>query len=129
MTLAEKVKHLREAKRLTVAGLAEASEVSKPYIWQIESGRRDNPTGEILKRLAAALDTTVSDLAGAPLMSPADSGKRPRSLQSLLSKRGKELGMTDEDADMLKHIHYRGRRPETSEDWTLLFLFIKRILE
>jgi transcriptional regulator with XRE-family HTH domain len=128
MTLAEKVKRLRKAKQMSVARLAEVSKVSSPYIWQIESGRRANPTGDILKRLAAALDTSVSDLAGAPITAGVDSGKRPKSLQSLLNKRGKELGMTDEDADMLKHIHYRGRRPETSEDWTLLFLFIKRIL-
>ncbi|MBI5090940.1 MAG: helix-turn-helix domain-containing protein [Candidatus Hydrogenedentes bacterium] len=129
MDLAQKVKSLREAKRLSVAELAEATSVSKPYIWQIESGRRANPTGEIMRKLASALGTTVSDLAGVPEeYSEETMAKVPKALRDLARKRGKEIGLRHEDLDMLKSIHFRGRRPEKQEDWELIFLFLKRIL-
>jgi len=129
MDLAEKVKTLREARHLSVEGLAEASGVSKPYIWQIESGRRANPTGDVLRKLAAALGTTVADLVGAPEVISKDVlAKVPKGLRDLARKRGKDIGLQEQDVEMLKQIHYRGRRPEKSEDWELIFLFLKRIL-
>ena len=129
MDLAEKVRALREARRLSVEDLAKVSNVSKPYIWQIESGRRKNPTGDVLRKLAAALGTTVSDLAGVTEPIPKDVlAKVPKGLRDLARKRGKEIGLQTQDVEMLKQIHYRGRRPEKSEDWELIFLFLKRIL-
>ncbi|NUM55793.1 MAG: helix-turn-helix transcriptional regulator [Candidatus Hydrogenedentes bacterium] len=129
MDLAEKVKSLREARRLSVEELAESSGISKPYIWQIESGRRANPTGEVLRKLAAALGTTVSDLVGVPeIISKDVLAKVPKGLRDLARKRGKEIGLQEQDVEMLKQIHFRGRRPEKSEDWELVFLFLKRIL-
>ena len=129
MDLAEKVKTLRDARNLSVEGLAEASGVSKPYIWQIESGRRANPTGDVLRKLAAALGTTVSDLVGAPEVISKDVlAKVPKGLRDLERKRGRSIGLQEQDIEMLKHIHYRGRRPEKSADFELIFLFLKRIL-
>ena len=129
MDLAEKVKTLREARHMSVTDLAEASGVSKPYIWQIESGRRANPTGDVLRKLAPALGTTVTDLAGVPeAFSDEALAKLPKGLRDLARKRGKAIELRQEDVEMLKHIHYRGRRPEKSEDWELIFLFLKRIL-
>lgn len=129
MDLAEKVKTLREARHLSVEGLAETSGVSKPYIWQIESGRRANPTGDVLRKLAAALGTTVADLVGAPeIISKDVLAKIPQGLRDLARRRGKEIGLQEQDVEMLKQIHYRGRRPARLEDWELVFLFLKRIL-
>ena len=129
MTLAEKLKSLREEKDLSVADLAEQSDVSKPYIWQIEDGRRKNPTGEVLRKLASALGTTVPELMGAPAGIPEDALRDlPQSLREFTKKRGKACGLRQEDVEMLKHIHYRGKRPKASEDWELIFLFLKRIL-
>lgn len=129
MDLSEKVKTLREARHLSVADLSEVSGVSKPYLWQIESGRRANPTGEVLRKLAPALGTTVADLAGVPeAFSDETLAELPESLRDLARKRGKAIGLRKEDVEMLKHIHYRGRRPEKPEDWELIFLLLKRIL-
>ena len=54
--------------------------------------------------------------------------KIPPSLRSLARKRGKHLDLRQEDIEMLKNIHFRGKRPNKEEDWELIFLFLKRIL-
>ena len=130
MSLAEKLRTLRTERELSVAELAAESEVSKPYIWQIEDGRRRNPSGEILRRLASTLGTTVADLMDTPLgISEEDLAEVPPSLRTLARKRGKQLDIRKEDIEMLKCIHYRGKRPNKTDDWELVFLFIKRLLK
>ena len=129
MTLAEKLKSLREEKKLSVAELAEQSGVSKPYIWQIEDGRRKNPTGEVLRKLASALGTTVPELMGAPAGIREDAlADMPSALREFVKRRGKACDVRPEDVEMLKLIHYRGKRPKASADWELIFLFLRRIL-
>jgi len=127
--LGERLKALRTAKGYTVADLSALTGVSKPYIWQIEDSRRRNPSGEKLVRLASALGTTVADLMGAPAGIEEEVLESvPDSLRDFVRRRGKVLGVRREDVEMLKHVHYRGKRPDRVEDWELIFLFIRRIL-
>jgi transcriptional regulator with XRE-family HTH domain len=129
MDLAQRIKALRAAKGLTVAALSEQTGVSKPYIWQIEDGRRRNPSGEKLVRLASALGTTVAELMGAPGGIAEDAlADVPSALRDFVKRRGKTCGIRQEDVEMLKHIHYRGKRPQGSEDYELIFLVLRRIL-
>ena len=129
MDLKERLKALRDAKEMTVAELAKASGVSPPYIWQIENGTKKNPSGEVLVKLAAGLGTTVADLLGSSLVIGEDAlRKLPASLKRLVKGKAKQLDIRQEDIEMLKSIHFRGRRPTKEEDWELIFLFLKRIL-
>lgn len=129
MTLAEKLKVLRTEKGWGVAELAAQSGVSKPYIWQIEEERRKNPSGEMLRRLASALGTTVAYLMDAPGGINEDAlADLPASLRVFAKRCGKRHGLQAEDLDMLKRIHYRGKRPDNPDDWELIYLFLKRIL-
>jgi len=129
MPLKKKLKGLRKAKGLSVAELAEQSGVSPPYIWQIEGGKRKNPSGEVLNKLASALGTTVGDLLGTSLDIPeASLTEAPPSLRRLAKKKATALDLRQEDVEMLKNIHYRGKRASKEEDWELIFLFLKRIL-
>ena len=130
MALQERLSELRKAKGLSVAELAEASGVSIPYIHQIEKGPKRNPSGEILQKLAAGLGTTVADLIGTTLVIPEDALRDvPPSLRSLARRRGKYLDLRQEDIDVLKNLHFRGKRPSKEKDWELIFLLLKRILE
>ncbi len=129
MELKDRIKTLRTAKELSVAELAQMAGVSPPYLWQIENGAKKNPSGEVLKRLAAALSTTVAEIIGTSLVIPKDTLKRiPPSLKRLAGKKAKELDFRQEDIEMLTTIHFRGKRPDKEEDWELIFLFLKRIL-
>ena len=114
---------------MDVPELANVSSVSKAYIWQIESGRRKMPSGDVLLKLAGSLGVTVSELLGADEGIPEeDLEEVPKALRELVERKGRELRIRREDVEMLKHIHFRGRRPSKQEDWELIFLFIKRIL-
>jgi transcriptional regulator with XRE-family HTH domain len=62
MNLKDNLKQLRKAKNLSQRDLAEASEVTPAYIAMLETGRRTNPTKEILEKLAHALDASVAQL-------------------------------------------------------------------
>ena len=129
MSISKRLKELREQKGLSVADLADAAGVSRPYIWQIESGRRGNPSADKIQKIATALGVTIADLLGLERGLPeATLKKLPASLKAFLKGRGKALGVQAEDVEMLKGIHFRGRRPKTPEDWELIFSFLKRIL-
>ena len=128
--LAERLKRLREARSLDVATLADISGVSKPYIWQIEDGRRKSPSGEVLLKLASALGTTVGELLGAEEGAlPGELDEVPEALKAFVRKRGKVLDVRREDVEMLKRVHYRGKRPDTPEDYELVLLLLRRILD
>ena len=125
----DKVRELRERKGLSIHELASSSGVSAPYLRQIESGLRKNPSGEVLKRLASALGATVADLLGTSTAIPEESLKTtPPALQSLIREKGEQLGLRQEDVEMLRGIHFRGRQAEHPDDWELIFLFLKRLL-
>ena len=55
----------REAKGWTQQELADAAELSQPYVSQVEAGTRE-PSLSVLRDLAKALGVTVDDLLREP---------------------------------------------------------------
>ena len=51
----------RTHRALTLQGLGERAGVSKPYLSQLESGKRTGST-DVLRRIATALDVSLDDL-------------------------------------------------------------------
>jgi XRE family transcriptional regulator, master regulator for biofilm formation len=49
-------------KRMTQEQLAKRAKVSRSYLAAIEAGHRKNPSLDVLKRLAKALNRPLSDL-------------------------------------------------------------------
>lgn len=58
-----RLKHLREAKKLSLRELGKMAHVSHSFIADIESGR-SNPSLDTLKSLAKALNVSIVDLTG-----------------------------------------------------------------
>jgi XRE family transcriptional regulator of biofilm formation len=56
------LKTLREEKGLTQDTVATRAKVTKPYLSQLETGARKNPSLPVLKRLAKALGVPVTRL-------------------------------------------------------------------
>ncbi|MDA2143495.1 MULTISPECIES: helix-turn-helix domain-containing protein [unclassified Bacillus cereus group] len=56
------IKGLREQQKMTISKLANISQVSQPYLSQIEKGQR-NPSLEIVRKLSKALEVDFYDLA------------------------------------------------------------------
>lgn len=66
----ETVRRLREAKRLTLAQLAEKTGLSESYVWRIEKGQR-TPSRKTERKLAKELDSdpepsTLRDVGPTP---------------------------------------------------------------
>ena len=60
--LGEKIRRLRKDKGLTLDKLAEVSESSKSYIWELENKSPPRPSADKLAKIARALDTTIEYL-------------------------------------------------------------------
>lgn len=56
--LGKKLRELRKAKGLTLEELAQQTESSKSYIWELENKPVAKPSGEKLAKLAAVFDVT-----------------------------------------------------------------------
>ena len=62
MTLGEKLKDLREARGWSQSELARQARVRQALLSELESGRKADSTGSVLRRLAEALKVSVDYL-------------------------------------------------------------------
>ncbi len=60
--LGDKIRKLRKEKGFTLDKLAELSESSKSYIWELENKNPPRPSAEKLAKIAEKLDTTIEFL-------------------------------------------------------------------
>ena len=56
------LKNIRKTSGLTIKQLAEMSGVSMGYICHLEKGTRENPSKEVMEKIALALEKTVSEI-------------------------------------------------------------------
>ena len=64
MSLGARLKQLRINKNRSLQDVADAVKASKAHIWEIERGASQNPTMDLLNRLADYFDVSVSYLVG-----------------------------------------------------------------
>jgi transcriptional regulator with XRE-family HTH domain len=125
MRLHDRLREVRRQRGLTLVDVREKTGLSVSYLSDLERGRTSNPSFETLERLARAYEMSVLDL-----LSGADEAGEatPEGLPPGLAELVKERGMDIETARDLSRIELRGRRPQTKEDWELLYLNIRRLL-
>ncbi|MBE2196396.1 MAG: helix-turn-helix transcriptional regulator [Anaerolinea sp.] len=129
MKLHERLKELRTERQLTLKELSERSELSVSYLSDIERGRTV-PTLASLETLANALAVTVIDfLSGVDFAGEVTDASLPVGLVALRDDPTYGTQITPEWIETLSKIQMRGKRPETKDDWLMLFLQLKRILE
>jgi XRE family transcriptional regulator, regulator of sulfur utilization len=129
MKLHERLKELRNERQLTLKELAERTELSVSYLSDIERGRTV-PTLATLETLANALAVTVIDfLSGVDFAGQVTDASLPPGLVALMHDPTYGEQLTPEWIETLSKIQMRGKRPETKDDWLMLFLQLKRILE
>jgi transcriptional regulator with XRE-family HTH domain len=64
MSLATRLNQLRLREHQSLQELADAIGVSKTHIWELEKGRSDNPSLEMLTKLANHFGVTIRSLVG-----------------------------------------------------------------
>jgi len=62
--IGERIKGLREQKGYSISKLAELAGVSKSYLSYIERNMQNNPSLQVLSRIASHLDSTIEYLLG-----------------------------------------------------------------
>lgn len=115
-----RIRRRRKALGLAAKELARAAGVSPSYVSQLEHGKQDRPSLEVLNALAAALGLPTSELLGEPL-AIAVALDTPPALASL----AEELGLDAATITMLTGVNLDGRRPATREGWLLILLAIR----
>jgi transcriptional regulator with XRE-family HTH domain len=68
--LGDKLRALRQQKKLSLEQLAELTGSSKSYLWELENRDDPNPSADKLSKLAAALDVTAEFLLSAAHPTP-----------------------------------------------------------
>ena len=64
MGLGRRITELRLKKKESLQDVATAVEVSKAHIWELEKGRADNPSMDLVTRLADHFGVSVAMLVG-----------------------------------------------------------------
>lgn len=62
MRIGEVIRKLRKEKNLTSSELAKRAGISQAYLSQLETGKNNNPTSDILKKIALGLNIPYMDL-------------------------------------------------------------------
>lgn len=64
MSFAQRLHQLRIAKRMSLQQVADAVDLSKAHVWNLEKGLSDNPSIDVVTRLADLFRVRIADLVG-----------------------------------------------------------------
>ena len=120
--IGERIKARRSDFGMSLSELARRTGISRGYLHLVENGQ-SMPSAEKVQRIATELDMDAGGLILATQI-PLDAREFPDSLNDFADLEG----LPNIDVQMLAGIHYRGRQPETIEDWRFIYEAIKRTL-
>lgn len=126
MSLATRLRKLREAKGLSLDDVASTAKISKTYLWELEKDTAGDkrPSADVLLRIATALSVTIADLLALPTVQvQAGAVELPASLRAFRD-RMKQLKTPLSDIDLrdLALTKFRGGQPQTPDEWHQLYL-------
>jgi transcriptional regulator with XRE-family HTH domain len=116
--LGPRVREEREKARLSLAKLAAASGLTKAYLVRLEN-QAGNPSVEVIAQIAEALDLTVADLVGGPVIRfVGDESDVSSSLRAFADR----ANLSSSDVTMLASIRWRdGEQPQTVDRWEYVY--------
>lgn len=115
--LGERIKRARKTLGLSQAELARKAGVSPAYLSELEAGHARRPSGDVLLRIASALDMTIAELLDEDVRPAVGEPEPDPSLLEFASRR--KLGRSD--IRMLASIRFRGDPPRTPERWEMIY--------
>jgi transcriptional regulator with XRE-family HTH domain len=125
-TLAARLRHFRERAGLSLDVVAEKAGISKTYLWELEkdTAGEKKPSADVLLRIAAALSVTIADLLDLPTVQVKQRKvELPRALRDFRERMvALHTPLSDDDVRDLALMRFRGRQPETADDWHQLYL-------
>ena len=126
MSLAGRLRQIRESKDLTLDEVATRAKISKTYLWELEKdlAGEKKPSADVLLRIATALSVTIADLLALPTVRVQEQGiEVPSSLGEFKVRMTKlNTPLSDRDLRDLAVMKFRGRQPQTADEWHQLYL-------
>jgi len=114
----ERLRRERDKAAMSLAQLADATGISKPYLVRLEN-EPSNPSLQVLRRLADALDVTVADLLGGPRYRLDDDELH---VPALLHAFADEAGLSTPEIRTLASIKFRkGDEPRSTKRWAYIY--------
>lgn len=99
--LGNRIKEIRELKGFGLNETARIADISGSYLSSIENNKRDNPSMDILKAIASALNTSVEDLFKEAPFKYTDKDKILEDNKKLLSK---IANLTESKKQLIKNL-------------------------
>ena len=126
MSLAKRLRQIRESKDLSLDDVAKRANISKQYVWELEkdTAGEKKPSADVLVRIANALSVTIADLLALPTVQATEGEvELPKSLQEFRDRmKTLRTPLSDEDLGDLAAMKFRGGQPETADEWHQLYL-------
>lgn len=124
MQLKDRLKEIRQKRGVTLLQVSEGVKLSVSYLSDLERGRA-RPSLDTLEKLAEYYEISLVDLVSSiEGWGTHSTESLAPGLLALLDK--KEID--ERTAQDLNRIELRGKRPQTEEDWRLLYLNLKQII-
>jgi transcriptional regulator with XRE-family HTH domain len=113
----QKVRTRRIEEGWSQEELARKADISRNYLSQIERGMATNLSWQVVERLRVALGLSRSEISKEHW----NQSRLPPSLVEFARK----ANLAPDDVEMLAQIQYRGKQPNTPEEWQLLYNAIR----
>ncbi len=128
MKLGQRLRFIRKENNLTLKDLSQISDLSVPYLSDMERGVV-NPSVNALQKVAIAYKISVKELiSGVEGLGESSYTNYPEEFQSFLNEYETEHKINDDWKELLLKINFRGRQPTSETEWLELYLYLKRIL-
>jgi transcriptional regulator with XRE-family HTH domain len=129
MELSERIRQLRKEHKLKLREIAEATGLSTPYVSDIERGRTA-PAIKTLTAIAGVFNMTLVELLqGVDFSGEADLGELPSTLQDFIHHPEFEEQIDEDWLAILKGIRLRGKTPASVQEWMMVYLVLREVLE
>lgn len=128
--LGQRIRKIRKEKKMSLSAVSKQAEISVAYLSKIERDEA-NPTVEVLERLAEVLQMTLDEIAAGLRSDSYSLEDLPETLRQFIEEYGDKFAeLKDPDWQrMLSSVRLRGRYPEKSDDWLMIFLEARRAFE
>lgn len=129
MELSDRVRTLRKQYGYTLRELSSLTDLSIPYLSDIEHGRA-NPSFNSLQSIARALNIRLSELFQDVYSEGAEEHEQlPAGLVELINDEEFRNELTEEWISLLRNMRLGEKYPQSKREWMEIYFVLKRILE
>jgi len=128
MTVGQRIREIRREREMTLKDVAEATGLSLTYLSDVERGRT-TPSLKTLARVAEGLAITTTDLMnGVDWLGEVTPDALPPGLRDLKDDPYWGGQLDEEWIRTLLRVDYRGKRPQSKQDWLEVYLPLRRVI-